>query len=65
MIVKSFLLTQDTLQRIAAQCGEDTVAIIRPEKQIENLLREAIGITLREKKSAAREFEAIRAYFDA
>lgn len=65
MIVKSFLLTQDTLQRIAAQCGEDTVAIIRPENQIEKLLREAIGITLREKKSAAREFEAIRAYFDA
>lgn len=65
MLIKSFLLKKETLGRIAAQCGEDTVAIIRPEKQIEALLRAAISKTRGEKKSAAEEFRAIRAYFDA
>ena len=65
MLIKSFLLRKDKLGQIAAQCGEDTVAIIRPEKQIENLLREAIRLTIREKKPADAPFHAIREYFEA
>lgn len=65
MYIKSFLLKKDNLAQIAAQCGADTVAIIRPEKQIEALLREAIRLTIREKKSAREEFNAIGAYFEA
>ena len=65
MIVKSFLLKQDTLKSISALCGSDTVAVIRPEKKIENILREAVRKTIREKKSAREEMDQVRAYFAA
>ncbi|MBR1570828.1 MAG: ACT domain-containing protein [Bacteroidales bacterium] len=65
MIVKSFLLKQDTIRQIAAQCGKGIVAVVRPEKQIENILREAIRKTILEKKSAAEEIEQVRSYFRA
>ena len=65
MIVKSFLLKQDTLQSISSLCGKDTIAVIRPEKQIENVLREAVRKTIREKKSAQEEIQQVRAYFQA
>lgn len=65
MIVKSFLLKQDTLKSISALCGKDTVAVIRPEKKIENILREAVRKTIREKKSAREEMDQVRAYFAA
>ena len=63
MIVKSFLLKQDTIKSISALCGKDTVAVIRPEKKIENILREAVRKTIREKKSAREEMDQVRAYF--
>ena len=65
MIVKSFLLKQDTLQQISALCGKDTVAVVRPEKQIENILREAIRKTIQEKKPAVEEIQQVREYFEA
>lgn len=65
MIVKSFLLKQDTLKSISALCGKDTVAVIRPEKKIEIILREAVRKTIREKKSAREEMDQVRAYFAA
>ncbi len=65
MIVKSFLLKQDILPSVAALCGRDTVAVIRPEKQIENILREAVRKTIREKKSSREEMDRVRAYFQA
>lgn len=65
MIVKSFLLKQETIQSIAALCGEDTVAVVRPEKKIENILREAIRKTIRDKKSAKEEIQQVRDYFEA
>ena len=63
MIVKSFLLKQNSISAIAALCDSQTIAVIRPEKQIEALFRDAIRVTIGEKKSAEAEFEAIRAYF--
>ena len=65
MIVKSFLLKQDTIQSISALCGKDTVAVIRPEKRIEQVLREAVRKTIREKKSAEEEIRQLHAYFEA
>ena len=65
MIVKSFLLRQDTIQSISALCDKNTVAVVRPEKKIENVLREAVRKTIREKKSAKEEMGVFRAYFEA
>ena len=63
MIVKSFLLKQKYIGQVAAQCGPDVIAVIRPEKSVEALFREAIEVNLGQKKSADRQMEAIRAYF--
>ena len=63
MIVKSFVLKQHSVGSIAALCQKGTVAVIRPEKQIEAVFREAIRLTLQEKKSAKGEMERIRTYF--
>lgn len=65
MIVKSFLLRQDVIQSIASLCDKETIAVIRPEKKIEALFREAIRKTIVEKKTAAEELKEIRAYFNA
>lgn len=64
MIVKSFLLKQQFIAQIAAQCGPDVIAVIRPEKAIEALFREAITVTIDQKKSAASQIDAIRMYFE-
>ncbi len=63
MIVKSFVLKQHSVGSIAALCRKGTVAVIRPEKQIEAVFREAIRVTLEEKKSAKGEMDRIRDYF--
>ena len=65
MIVKSFLLRQDKIQSIAALCDKETIAVIRPEKKVEALFRDAIRKTIVEKKSAKEEFAAIKEYFEA
>ncbi|MBO4635418.1 MAG: hypothetical protein J5669_08625 [Bacteroidales bacterium] len=63
MIVKSFLLKQQFIGQIAAQCGQDVIAVIRPEKAIEALFREAISITIEQKKAADVTMEAIKEYY--
>ena len=65
MIVRSFYLKKQYASRIAALCDKDTIAVIRPERAIENLFSEAIGITIDSKKNAAAQIEAIRDYFYA
>ena len=65
MIVKSFLLRQDKIQNIAALCDSETIAVIRPEKKVEALFRDAIRKTIVEKKTAAEEIAAIKDYFKA
>jgi aspartate kinase len=63
MIVKSFLLKQDKLDSFASLCDQDTIAVVRPQKRVEALFRNAIRKTIVEKKSADEEFKAIREYF--
>lgn len=63
MIVKSFVLKRQSLERIAREIGPDTIAVIRPQRKIEALLREAIHRTLVEKKRSDDELERFEAYF--
>ena len=63
MIVRSFYLKKQYAADIAALCNGDTIAVIRPERAIETLFQEAIGVTIDSKKNAAPQMEAIRDYF--
>ena len=65
MIVKSFVLKQRTLARIASLCDESTIAVVRPGKKIEALFRDAVRKTVVEKKQAFEEIVAIREHFCA
>lgn len=63
MIVKAFVLKQRSIKKIASLCGSDTIAVIRPQRTIEGMFREAIRKTIQEKKSAKENLEAIQKYF--
>ena len=65
MIVKSFVLRRETFREITGLCSEGTVAVIRPEKKVENLFKEAVRRSLVEKRSAEAEFAAITDYFES
>ena len=63
MIVKTFVLKPQSIDTIATLCDAQTIAVIRPQRKIEAVFREAIGKTIREKKQASAEIAAIRGYF--
>lgn len=63
MIVKSFVLKQQSLGKIASLIDENTVAVVRPQRKIEALFQEAIRKTLQDKKQADDELALIQAYF--
>ena len=63
MIVRSFYLKKNYVNQIAALCGNDTVAVIRPERAVEKLFSDAISVTLDSKKNAAGQLDAIKEYF--
>ena len=63
MIVKAFVLKQRSIGKIVSLCAPDTIAVIRPQRTIEGMFREAIRKTIQEKKSAGEDLEAIRKYF--
>ena len=63
MIVKSFVLKQQSVGKIARLIDDKTVAVVRPQRKIEALFREAIRKTLQEKKQADDELALIQAYF--
>ncbi len=65
MIVKSFLLGRDLLAQIAPLCPAGTVAVVRPEKEVEGLFQAAIRAAIVEKQPSRAPFPAIRDYFDA
>ncbi len=66
MIVKSFVLKQQSVARIASLGSEPgTISVIRPQKKIEAVFRAAIGKTLQEKKWAREELAQIKDYFQA
>ena len=63
MIVKAFVLKQHSIGKIASLIGPGTIAVIRPQRTIEGMFREAIRKTIQEKKSAQEDLEAIQQYF--
>ena len=63
MIVKSFVLKRQSLESIAAKIPGDTIAVVRPQRKIEALFREAIRLTLVQKKRSDAELSQIEAYF--
>ena len=65
MIVRSFYLKKQFIDNIASLCDKDTVAVIRPERAVESMFSEAIGITIDSKKNASAQIEAIKEYFYA
>ena len=65
MIVKAFVLKKSSIGAISQLCGEGTIAVIRPQKKIEAVFREAVFKTLVEKKSADGEMARIREYFQS
>ena len=65
MIVKTFVLKKSSIDAISMLCGEGTIAVIRPQRKIEAVFREAVFKTLVEKKSADEEMTRIREYFQS
>ena len=63
MIVKAFVLKQHSIGKIASLIGSGTIAVIRPQRTIEGMFREAIRKTIQEKKSAKEDLKAIQQYF--
>ena len=64
MIVKSFVLRRESINAIVSQCVSGTVAIVRPEKALENLIRALIHKIIVEKKAADIEIHELKAYLD-
>lgn len=63
METKSFVLRRDNHASIVKLIGSDTIAVVRPEKYVENLFRELIHRTIVEKKSGKAELESVLDYF--
>ena len=63
--VKSFSLVKERVADYAALCDTDTIAVVRPEKALENMLRELIHGTVGAKKPVGDAFEPLEAYFRA
>ena len=63
MIVKSFVLKPQSIAQIASLCGPQVVAVVRPGKKIEALFRDAVRVTIQEKKSADAQMRQIQDYF--
>ena len=63
MIVKLFVLRPESMDRIVSLCADDTIAIIRPEKKLVGLFKDAITEALVRKGSPQGQLEAVRAYF--
>lgn len=63
--VKSFSLIKERVADYAALCDTETIAVVRPEKALENMLRELIHGTVGAKKPVGDAFEPLEAYFRA
>ncbi|MCR4825157.1 MAG: ACT domain-containing protein [Bacteroidales bacterium] len=65
MFVKSFVLRLASFDAIVSQCVSGTIAVVRPEKALENLFRAVIRKRIVEKEDAAEELGEVKAYLDA
>ena len=65
MIVKSFVLRRESAARIASECQEGAVIVVRSEKKLETMFRSVIRKALVDKQPLAEDFSTIEAYFNA
>ena len=61
--VKSFSLVGSRVSDFAALCDKDTIAVVRPEKSLETLLREIIQATVGHKRPIGEDFLKVEDYF--
>ncbi|MDT3366942.1 MAG: ACT domain-containing protein [Bacteroidota bacterium] len=61
--VKSFSLVKERVADFAALIDKDTIAVVRPEKALENLLRSLIQGTVAAKRPVGDAFEPLESYF--
>lgn len=61
--VKSFSLVKERVADFAALIDKDTIAVVRPEKALENLLRSLIQGTVAAKRPVGDTFEPLESYF--
>lgn len=65
MLVKSFVLRKGSFNAIVSQCVSGTIAVVRPEKALENLFRSVIYTMIEKKQPAMAEINELKAYLDA
>ena len=65
MKTKSFVLRRDTYSKILPLCDEETIAVVRPEKYVENLFRDLINAIINKKQLGQNECQIIREYFNS
>jgi len=63
IIVKSFSLVGDRVSDFSALCDKNTIAVVRPEKALEDLLRGIIRRTVAEKRPIGNDFQQVEDYF--
>lgn len=63
IIVKSFSLVGDRVKDFAALCDKQTIAVVRPEKALETLLRGIVQKTVAEKRPLGDDFNQVETYF--
>jgi aspartokinase/homoserine dehydrogenase 1 len=65
MIVKSFVLRQESFEAIVNQCKPGTIAVVRPEKALLNLFKDLIRKMVVQKQPAQTELSEVEKYLDA
>lgn len=61
MVVKSFIICQDSIDSIVSQCLPGVMAIVRPNKALVSLFRSIVYKRIVEKKSALAEVNEVKA----
>lgn len=65
MLVKSFVLRRESFNSIVAQCNAGTIAVVRPEKALETIVRSYVKKVLVEKQLPHAEIKELTSYLDA
>lgn len=65
MLVKSFVLRRESFNAIVSQCVPGTIAVVRPEKALENIFRSVIHTMIDKKQPAIAEINELKSYLDA
>ena len=65
MILKFFVLRKESFNAIVSQCTPGTIAVVRPEKKLQNLIRDVIREMIVAKQPARAEVAAVSDYLKA